>query len=196
MVTPDTEDQQADDTQIEDTQTENQLASANPTISSSGASSASVISSLRGAGLRINGGSDYGSYLLASYRVGGSSQNTGEFTVTPTGGASFIYVLVGSGRSYTTHQLRFERRPGSSELRAAATTGSVVCGTVASDQPTHVSVTLDAASQTFDVRIDGATSACTNLATRLLGPVVGFNLMDASNEGYGGRVEFRDLVVL
>lgn len=180
MVTPNTEEQQA---------------SSNPTIWKTGSSSATVLGSLRGAGLRIDGGSDYGSYLLATYRVS-SSQNIGELTVTPAAGASFVYVLVGSGRSYSTHQLRLERRPGSNELRAAAATGSVECGTVASDQATQVSLVLDAASQTFDVLIDGVTSACTDLSTRLEPPVIGFNLMDASNQGYGGRVEFTDLTVL
>ena len=51
------------------------------------------------------------------------------------------------------------------------------------------------ASQTFDVLIDGSASACTNLPTRIQPPVAGFTLMDASNAGYGGRVEFRDLAV-
>ena len=61
--------------------------------------------------------------------------------------------------------------------------------------PTKLGLVFHAASGTFDVLIDGAASECTSLPTKLQPPVIGCNLMDASNEGWGGRVDFTDLTI-
>jgi hypothetical protein len=177
--------------------TQPQDALSSPTIARAGTSSARILSStLGGPGLEITAGSELGAYLIAAYGVTlGSRDATAEFTVTPASGAAFVYILLGSGTRYSTRQLRLQRTPGSSTLQAAASTGNVTCGTVASGAPTRVAVVFDAASRTFDVLINGARSACMDLPTAIQPPVVGFDLMDASNEGWGGQVDFTDLSV-
>jgi hypothetical protein len=172
-----------------------------PTIQQGGSSSATPLpASLQGGpggpGLAVNGGSELGAFVIASYSAStGSHDATAELTVTPTGGASFVYSLIGTGGSYAKRQLRLERTPGSSSLTAASTRGNITCGTVAAGKATTVTLVYRGASQTFDVLLDGSASACTNLPTRIQPPVVGFTLMDASNEGYGGQVQFSDLAV-
>ena len=47
----------------------------------------------------------------------------------------------------------------------------------------------------FDVLIDGASSSCSGLSATVVPPMTGFSMMDAANEGYGGRVEFSDLAM-
>lgn len=173
-----------------------QQAVSSPAITKAGSSTATVVNSLRGSGLVINGGTELGAYVLASYRAAGNAaQTTAEFTVTPAAGAAFQFALTGSGTRYSTRQLPIKREPGSTELIAVATTGYVECGNVPSGEPTQVSVMFDAASMTFDVLLDGASTPCTNLPTKMQPPVAGFNVMDPSNEGWGGRVEFSDLTV-
>lgn len=173
------------------------IISSGPAISKAGSSSARVLAaSPAGPGLEINGSSALGSFVAASYgATTGSSGATAGFTVTPAPGAAFVYFLLGSGSRYTTQQLRVQRTPGSSALEAAASTGNVTCGTLASGTPTSLSVVFHAASGTFDVLIGGAASGCTSLPTKLLPPVVGFGMMDASNEGWGGVVDFTDLTM-
>lgn len=115
--------------------------------------------------------------------------------MAPRGAAAFLYTLRGTGSGYSSRQLRLERAPGSDTLDASSTSGVVTCGNVASDAPTSVALVFHAASQTFDVQIGGAATPCTGLKTKMAAPVVGFRLMDASNEGYGGEVTFTDLAV-
>lgn len=173
-----------------------QTALSAPTITGAGSSTARVTTALAGAGLQIQGGAGLGSYVLATYAAGtGANRATAELTVNPASGASFVYMLLGSGTRYSTQQLRLQRIPGSNQLQAAATTGNVACGTLASDQPTAVTVTFDGATQTFDVLLAGAASACTHLPTRVQPPIVGFGMMDASNEDWGGRVDFTNLAL-
>jgi hypothetical protein len=91
-------------------------------------------------------------------------------------------------------QLRLQRVPGSPNLVAAAATGMVTCGAIAPDTSTLVTLVVHAMPpRTFDVLLDGAATACTGLATGLEPPFVGFEIMDPSNEGYGGRVTFDGL---
>jgi len=170
-----------------------------PAITQGGNSSARILASLPKPGLEINGSSDLGSFLIASYGAttgtAGSSDATGEVTVTPASDAAFVYILQGSGTGYSGRQLRLQRMPRSSVLQAAASTGNVTCGTVASDASTDLSLVFHAASNTFDVRIGGKDSACKGLPTKLQPPVIGFSLMDASNEGWGGTVDFTNLTI-
>jgi hypothetical protein len=105
-------------------------------------------------------------------------------------------MMTGTGSGYSSRHLRLQRVPGSNVLQAVATTGAVACGPLASGQPTAVTLAFDGATQTFDVLIAGARSACTDLPTRMAGPVNGFLLSDSTLEGYGGHVEFSDLTWL
>jgi hypothetical protein len=172
--------------------TNEQSSLSGPYITQAGTSSANVVSSLGGeSGLVIDGGSELGSFASASYGgTGGSPETTVEFTVTRASGASFVYSLIGSGTRYSTRSLRLQLIPGSTDLQAAASSGLVACGAIAPDAPTAVAVVFNTGAQTFDVVINGAASACTGLRTNVVPPLTGFNMMDASNEGFGGRVEF------
>jgi hypothetical protein len=173
-----------------------QEALSGPTITKAGDSWAMVISSSPEVGLYINGSTQLGAFLIATYDLDSSlTDATGSFTVTPAVDAAFVYTLRGSGTGYSGKQLRLQRRPGSDQLEAAASTGSVSCGVIASGTATPVTLQFNAASHTFTVLINGASSMCTSLPTKLQPPIVGFHLMDASNEDWGGEVEFRNLTL-
>jgi hypothetical protein len=173
------------------TNTDQQDAITGPTITHGGTSSAEVVSSLAGSAMRIDGGKQLGSFAVATYRYGASGATTAEFTVTPAAGASFAFGVVGNGATYARRQLRLERIPGSTQLRVNAATGLVQCGTLASSTPTAITVSIDPTPPaSFDILMNGAATACANLPTTLQMPLIGFNMMDASNEGYGGLVEF------
>ncbi len=167
-----------------------------PTIVHGGSSTVETLDSVGGTGLGINGGSELGAFVIASYRIRMGNTTTAEFTVTPATGAAFVYALIGWGGGYSGKQLRFERKPGSNELQVTDAAGTVACGAIPSESPTAVTVvyTGGAPSQ-FDVLINGAPTACTDRPTTLRPPVTGFNLMDAANVGYGGRVQFSDLAL-
>lgn len=174
-----------------------EVISSGPVITKAGSSSARVLASTAaGPGLEIDGSAELGSFVEAIYSATpGSSGATAGFTVTPAAGAAFVYIMLGSGSRYSTQQLRVQRAPGSSTLEAAAATGTVTCGTISDGAPTELTMVFHAASGTFDVRIGGAASGCTGLPTSLVPPVVGFGMMDASNQGWGGRVDFTDLTM-
>jgi hypothetical protein len=172
------------------------VAMPTPTIVQYGSSTAVPTSSAGGPGLRIDGGTDTQSLMIASYRVRMGNTTTAEFTVTPAAGAAFVYALRGTGGGYSTNQLRFERKPGSDQLQVTDLAGPIACGAIPSGTPTAVTVvyTGGAPSQ-YDVLINGAPTVCADRPTKLRPPVSGFNLMDASNEGFGGHVEFTDLAL-
>jgi hypothetical protein len=175
--------------------TDTQSAVSNPYITHGGSSTATVVSALDGAGLLIEGGAEIGSFVIASYSGSGGATTTVEFTVTREAGSAFAYSLVGSGTRYGTRALRLQVAPGSDQLLAAASSGAVACGAIPPGQPTAVAVVLDTGTKQFDVQIGGAASACTGLSSTVVPPMTGFNMMDASNEGYGGRVEFTGLAM-
>jgi hypothetical protein len=168
-----------------------------PTLTTNGSSTATVTTSLAGSGLRIDGGTAAAAYAMATYPIAtGAMRATASFTVNPAAGAAFVYTLRGTGSGYSSQQLRIQRVPGSDALQAAAANGIVTCGTLPSGQPTPVTLAFDGTTKTFDVRIAGAASACTHLPTQVGGPVMGFRVMDAANEGYGGRVELTNLALV
>lgn len=171
-----------------------QAALPQPTISTGGSSTATPTSGLAGSGLTIDGSPAVAAYAIANYLVQTNAMHVdAEFTVSPAPNAAFEYLLTGTGGGYSSRQLRLERDPGSDQLKAAATTGVFPCGAIPSNHPTAITLSFDGASHTYDVLIDGQATACTNLPTRVSGPVVGFRLQDAANEGYGGHVEFSHL---
>ncbi|HEX4423250.1 MAG TPA: hypothetical protein VH165_35310 [Kofleriaceae bacterium] len=165
-----------------------------PSIAYAGSSTVSLLPSA-GGGVRIHGGSEEGAFALVTYQVAVSGDHaTAQFTVAPAAGASFVYALTGSGSGYSTRQLRLQRVPGSNQLLATASTGTVSCGALG-NAPTAVALVFDAQAQTFDVQIAGAATACAGLPTTLKGPATGFLTMDASNAGYGGDVTFTGLAL-
>lgn len=165
-----------------------------PTISQGGASTAEVTPSLTSGTVVIEGGTAAADYAQVSYTMStGAMTGTGEVTINPAQGASYQYLLSGSGGGYSSRHIRLEVDPGSSQLQAATTTGLVACGAVPPGRATKVAVVFRGAAKTFDVTLDGAATPCTNLATKAAGPLTGFRLVDMSIAGYGGHVEFSDL---
>lgn len=172
------------------------LAIPEPMLYVGGTSSASVTTSLAGAGLVIDGGAEPGSYVNASYAMGtGPMRATAAFTVNAAAGAAFSYSVRGTGNSYATRYLRIRRVPGSDALEAQTATGNVVCGTLASGQAVPVALVFDGGARTFDVQIGGAPSACTGLTTRVSGPFTGFKVNDETLQEYGGHVDFTGFAV-
>src|SRR6185436_10734894 len=176
--------------------TDEQPTISNPFVTQGGSSRATVMSSLDGPpGMLIEGSTALGSFAIASYGGRGGATTTVEFTVTRAAGSAFAYSLIGSGTSYGTRALRLQVAPGSDQLLAAATSGVVACGAIAPAQPIAVAVVLDTGAKKFDVLIGGASSSCSGLSASVVPPMTGFSMMDASNAGYGGRVEFSDLAM-
>ncbi|HSS02265.1 MAG TPA: hypothetical protein VLM79_34640 [Kofleriaceae bacterium] len=166
-----------------------------PSITTGG--STTVSASVSGASAQINGGTEAAAYALVSYRVAtGAMSATTEFTVNPAPGAAFEYHLIGTGSGYASRYLRLIHEPGSSTLQAASTSGVVDCGPLPSGQPTTVTLAFDGSAKTFDVLIGGARTACTDLSTKTAGPVNGVRLSDSTVQGYGGQVNFSDIVLL
>jgi hypothetical protein len=167
-----------------------------PSLTTGGSSTVSVPTSLAGAGLQINGGTEPASYALASYMIDtGAMHATAKFTVNPGPGAAFTYALRGTGGGYSSRYLRLQRVPGSDALQAITATGAVTCGSLASGRPAEVTLSFDGAARTFDVLIAGVASACTALPTKTAGPVMGFRVTDETMEGYGGHVELTGLAL-
>jgi hypothetical protein len=170
-----------------------QAALPQPSIDTGGSTRATTA----GPSVRIDGGTEPAAYAVVTYRLAtGAMSATAELTVNAAPGAAFEFMMTGTGSGYSARHLRLQRVPGSNVLQAVATTGAVACGPLASGQPTMVTLAFDGATQTFDVLIAGARSACTDLPTRMAGPVNGFLLSDSTLEGYGGHVEFSDLTWL
>lgn len=167
-----------------------------PTIVRNGSSTATAEpAGQSGPGVLLDGGMEAGAYAIATYgATPGSGDARLEATVAPTAGASFVLTLIGTGSSYAKRQLRLERLPGSSDLQAASADGTVACG-VLEDRATQVALVFHAATQRFDVLLDGAPTQCTGLLTKVQAPIAGFEMMDASNEGYGGEVAFSQLAM-
>lgn len=165
-----------------------------PYISMNGSTTVAATPSLDSGTVVIDGGTELAASGMATYvMTTGAMAATAEVTVNPAPGAAFQYLVSGTGGGYSTRQLRIERDPGSDALVAASTAGLVTCGALPSGRPTTIAVAFDGAAKTFDVRIAGASTPCTRLATRVSGPVTGFRLVDLGSIGYGGRVEFSNL---
>jgi hypothetical protein len=166
-----------------------------PSITTGG--STTVSAAAGGVSARINGGTEAAAYALVSYRVAtGAMSATTEFTVNPAPGAAFEYHLIGTGSGYVSRYLRLVLEPGSSTLQAASAAGVVDCGPLPSGQATTVTLAFDGSTKTFDVLIGGARSACTDLPSKTAGPVNGVRLSDSTVQGYGGQVEFSNIVLL
>jgi hypothetical protein len=174
-----------------------QAALPEPSITLGGSSTATVTPGLDGATVVIDGGTASAEYAIVSYRIATGAMNaTAEFTVNPASNAAFSYLLTGTGGGYSSRHIKLKRDPGSDALQAATTSGYVTCGALPSGQPTTVTLAFDGTAQTFDVLIAGAATPCTGLSTKAAGPVAGFRMNDESVAGFGGHVEFSDLVLL
>ena len=151
-----------------------------------------VTTSATGPVVQIDGGTDLSSYAYAAfYAEANSPRLTGEVTVNPASGASFVYELFGNSNGvWSGRTLRLQRVPGPEVLQATSASGNVTCGPLPSGRPTEVTLSFDGVSHTFDVLIGGAPSACTDLPTKFGNIGTGFRVLDYGNQGYGGHVVF------
>lgn len=171
-----------------------QAASGTPDINTTGSTTFRAQTALAGTELLMNGGIDLASWGQASFWVSNSARSlTAELTVNPAPNAAFQYAVIASGKSYQTRELRLQRAFGSEALQAVTSSGPVDCGALPSNQATPVTLSVDRTTATFDVLIGGASSACTDLPTRIEGPIKGFRVTDSGYQNYGGRITFSDL---
>jgi hypothetical protein len=111
--------------------------------------------------------------------------------------APALFALSGAGSSLGARRIRLQRLPGSTTLVAnTAGAGDVSCGTLASGAWSTVElfVHTQRSPHTFDVRINGAATACTRSTTEMSAPFTSVSVMDASNAGFGGDVDFDDIL--
>jgi hypothetical protein len=169
-------------------------------ISSAGASTAVVVDTAdHGRVLDLRGSTTLGDFLIASRDFSASvTEIQYSFAINPSAGASFVTALNGAGSSLGSRRIRLQRAPGSTTLVAQTTpSGTNSCGTLTSGVWSTVTLRVHAtaATHTFDVLINGASTSCTGLTTGLSAPFTGLNVMDASNEGWGRSVRFDDFLV-
>jgi hypothetical protein len=164
-----------------------------PELQMYGSTKITATTTSAGPALQFRGGTDVASYGKASWWSATSAPTvTGEFTVNPAPGASFIYELMGTNAGWGRN-LKVQRIPGSDTLQTLARTGTVVCGPLPSGQPTVVTLSFDTAAGTYDVLIAGAPSACMDLPAGVRAPINGVRIEDSGNAGYGGQVDFTNL---
>ncbi|MFD0692128.1 hypothetical protein [Actinomadura fibrosa] len=169
-------------------------------ISRAGGSTAAVVDTPdHGRVLELRGSPASGDFLIASRAFSSSATEVRyTFAVNPAAGASFVTALNGAGSSIGSRRIRLERDPGSTTLTAQTTpSGTSACGTLPSGTWSTVTLQVHAAASphTFDVLLNGAPTKCTGITTGLGAPFTGLNVMDASNDGFGGTVRFDDLLV-
>jgi hypothetical protein len=116
-----------------------------------------------------------------------------ELEIRPTASAAFVVSLHGAGSSLSARSIRLQRNPGSESLTAGA--ANTACGTVRSGAWSRVALDVHSETHTFSVAIDGAGSACTGIATGIAAPFDNVTLMDASNDAFGGVVQFDRIAV-
>jgi len=170
------------------------------TVTSAGATTVSVASTAdHGNVLLLHGGRVSPDYIIAALGLSSSSPEiSARVDINPAGDASFIWSLHGAGSSIGKRRIRLQREPGANVLIAHTVPGgNTACGTLALD--TWSTVTLNVHAQqlphTFDVLINGARTSCTGLPTGLSPPFRSVNVMDASNQGWGGDVRFDNIAV-
>jgi hypothetical protein len=149
--------------------------------------------------LDLQGSTTTGDFLIASRSFSVAATEIQEtFAINPSAGSAFVTAFNGAGSSLGARRIRLQREPGSTTLVAQTVpSGTTNCGTLASGAWSTVTLRVHASAQphTFDVLVNGAATSCTGLTTGLSSPFTGLNVMDASNENWGGSVLFDDFVV-
>ena len=149
--------------------------------------------------LLLRGGTAVPDYVIAALGISSASTEiTAQVDINPASDASFLWSLHGAGTSIGRRRIRLQREPGSTALIANTVPGgNSACGTLPSNQWSQITLRVHAQGwpHTFDVLIDGARTACTGLPTGLGPPFRSIDVMDASNEGWGGEVRFDNLAV-
>lgn len=163
-----------------------------------GASTVSIVNAgaAHGHAMRLDGDAATGAFVIATAGFDTSLPRIdARFDVRPHAGASFIWSLTGPG-SYS--RVRLQLDPGSTTLIAQTSpSGDTACGRLPAGRWTRVSFSVDTTRtpHTFSVQLDGQATACTDIETNLGPPFGDVGVMDASNEGWGGRVLFDNFLV-
>jgi hypothetical protein len=168
-----------------------------------GASTASIATSPGHGKVLVLNGKSSPANLIASLPLSSSAPDiTVAFEVRPASGASFVWGFHGAGRSLGSRRIRLQRAPSSpptSPTLAAQTvpSGTTICGGLASGAWSKVVLTVHTQlfPHTFDVSINNAPTACNGTLANLSPPFTQVSVMDASNEGWGGKVSFDNISV-
>jgi len=165
------------------------------------ASTARVVSTstTHGRVLLLHGAATEGNFLIGSRSLSSSaSQIHSAVDVLPAAGSSFIWILNGAGSSIGSRRIRLQRAPGTTMLVAQTVpSGSTNCGNVPNGVWSRVTLIVYTQTfpHTFDVLINGVTSACRKVTANLSPPFSSVSVMDASNAGWGGDVRFDNILV-
>lgn len=153
-----------------------------------------------GNALRLHGSDRATDFIIAERGFSSdASEIVAEFAINPNAGAAFVWSFDGtSDYSPSARRIRLQRGPGSNVLVAeTAPSGNTECGELASDTWSRISLAIHASGDkhSFDVRINGAQTACTGIETKIRAPFKGVGVMDATNDGWAGDTLFDDIQV-
>lgn len=161
-----------------------------------------VVTSASGHGkvMRLEGSEAYGQYMIAYLPVPAPAPAdvVASVDVNPDQGAAFVWSLYGQGSGTYKRRVRLQRWPGSTTLVATSNpTGDADCGPLPSGSWTNLTLVMHAQEtpHTFDVLINGEPSSCTGIEVVTNPPYNRVEIMDASNEGWGGNTEFDNIRV-
>jgi len=185
---------------VEDFEGEAQLTSPWSWAPAASSETRAVITTASGHGnvLRLEGSEAAGQYMIAYLPVSAPSDTVASVDVNPEDGAAFVWSLWGQGTGTYKRRVRLQRWPGSTTLVATANpSGDTECGALPSGSWTNLTLVMHAQEtpHTFDVLIDGEPTSCTGLEVTTNPPYNRVEVMDASNEGWGGNTEFDNIRV-
>lgn len=163
-------------------------------------STATVVgTSDHGRALKLHGSRTSGQFLLAELPVTTSApQVSVSFQVKPGSGTAFVFFLNAVRRGYRSPRISLQHSPDSNELVRISSYPQVSCGSLPPNSWSEVRIDIhgDISPATYDVRVNGVLKPeCTNQGTTLRPPLRSLQLMDASNDGWGGDVFFDDFLV-
>lgn len=151
-----------------------------------------------GKAIHIDGSPASGDFVLARLSVSVPSDVVASVDVNPADGAAFVWTVHGTGVSLYKRRIRLQRWAGTERLIASAPpTGDTDCGALPSDTWSTLTLVVHTAQQpsTFDVLVDGNETACSGLAAYVTKPFNMVEIMDSSNQNWGGDVLFDDIVM-
>lgn len=169
------------------------------TITSVGAGTATVVADGPDGdqALLLDGSGEEGHYFVA--RIDDFSVDATpvvlQVQVKPDPGAGWVLELGGAGPTPADRRIRLLQRPGSDLLEARTAFGATVCGVVppGSWSKVELLVSFTTLPTTFEVRIDGADTACIELATGIEAPITSVAIADSPKLLWSGTVLFDDV---
>jgi hypothetical protein len=146
----------------------------------------------------LQGSPATGDFLLARLSFSAPSDVAASVDVDPASDGSFVWSVNGTGVSTYKRRIRLQRWPGTTTLVASASpSGDTDCGSLPSNAWTKVTLVVHTATtpSTFDVLMNGQATSCTGLQAYVTKPFNMVEIMDSSNDGWGGDVRFDNIVV-